>query len=78
MKVRLSKPFKRRYLEVRCPITMEDGSGGELDEVVGTGQFHLEQMDDTHWSLGLRTKSGDLQVVLWATRARVYGIAHED
>ena len=35
---------------------------GSLDEVVGVGEFHLEQMDDGHWWMQL----GDVHVHLTA------------
>ena len=36
------------HMEIRMP-------GGELDEIVGYGAFHVEQMDDDHWFFKLGT-----------------------
>jgi hypothetical protein len=30
-------------------IEIRRNEDGSLDEIVGTGTFHLEQMDDNHW-----------------------------
>lgn len=45
----------------------EDGSGS-LDEVVGVGQFHLEQMDDNLW--WLRVEAAGRAVVVWLRSKR--------
>ena len=38
---------------------------GRLDEVVAQNcQFHLEQMDDGHWWMEIRTMDGDVHVNL--------------
>ncbi len=44
--------------EVRCN---DDGS---LDELVGVGHFHLEQMSATHWWMLLETEVGCVHVNL--------------
>ena len=43
--------------------TNEDGS---LDELVGHGRFHLEQMDTNHWWMALETPLGRYTVGLHA------------
>lgn len=39
-------------LEIRC------NSDGTLDEIVGSGSFHLEQMSDGHWWLEFEDEQG--------------------
>jgi hypothetical protein len=46
--------------EIRC------GGDGLLDEIVGAGLFHLEQMSDSHWWMSLDTEHGQVTVNLTA------------
>ena len=51
---------------------------GELDEVVlcdedGKCRFHLEQLSDRQWWMGLYDGKQELRVVLYAKRATVHG-----
>ena len=39
---------------------------GTLDEVVGTGTFHLEQMDTGHWWMRIENEAGSVDVWLWS------------
>ena len=39
---------------------------GTLDEVVGVGTFHLEQMDTNHWWLQIENAAGSVSVWLEA------------
>ena len=49
---------------------------GELDEVVGQGFFHLEQMSDTHWWMALYdTHGNEIAINLTTTRATIRGHA---
>lgn len=44
--------------EPSTPFEIRLNEDGTLDEVVGTGQFHLEQMSPKHWWMALEYGSG--------------------
>lgn len=52
---------------------------GRLDEVVATPDyFHLEQMDSSHWWIGIMTKGGDfIHVNLTSKRAIQANVTEE-
>ena len=45
---------------------------GALEEIVGEGHFHLEQLGDGAWWMRLRTEDGDIDCVLYARRATIH------
>lgn len=52
-------------------------SDGALDEIVGTGPFHLEQMDDNHWWMLLEAGTKRVHVHLQA-RGRIRATFEEE
>lgn len=52
--------------QFRPPTTtkIQCNEDGSLDEVFGTGDFHLEQMDSNHWWMALETSAGRVVVSL--------------
>jgi len=51
--------------------------GGELDEVVGFGHFHLEQMTDTHWWMEFDDAHGRRAAVHLQSRGRIRSFVEE-
>ena len=60
--------------------TNEDGS---LDEVVGVGRFHLEQMGDAHWWMQIGdchidlVAKGKIKATHWVDKPAALGASHE-
>lgn len=52
-----------QIFDVKTP-EVRNNSCGTLDEVVGTGFFHLEQMDDTCWWMSLSSRGQSVVVYL--------------
>ena len=61
----MSEDEVRYGADSKTPVVRlnEDGS---LDEVVGIGSFHLEQMDNNHWWLRLESATGSVSIWLKA------------
>lgn len=52
-------------------------SSGELDEVIGKGNFHLEQMDDGHWWICFENDSGQRVDVNLTSRGKIKATIEE-
>lgn len=46
-------------------------SQGNLDEIIGKGNFHLEQMDDGHWWMRFENDSGQSVDVNLTARGKI-------
>ena len=54
-----------RAAPVACPFVRLNDDG-TLDEVCGSGSFHLEQMDTNHWWMCIENSAGEVHVWLHA------------
>lgn len=55
-----------------------DNGKSELDEIVASNaSIHLEQMDDNHWWMSIRTGSEEIHVNLCTKRAPITGYVEE-
>lgn len=66
-------------IEVRYQADLEGKI--TLDEVVmqrGKMQFHLEQMSDNRWWMGLYDGKQSVHVILYAKRATIHGVCRDE
>jgi hypothetical protein len=64
--VKQSLTTRAMQAEPPKPAEIRRNDDGSLDELVGTGLFHLEQMSDSHWWMSLDTEHGQVTVNLTA------------
>lgn len=66
-------PQPNRQYEIRNNLD------GTLDEVVAKGcHFHLEQMDDGHWWIGIDLPDGQLIHINLTSNAKILASVEED
>lgn len=60
--------------EVGPGISVQHNPDGTLDEIFAASyHFHLEQMSDTNWWIGLSRETGELfHIDLWTPRTRIH------
>lgn len=66
-----TKSAKYGDIEIRAP-------DDELDEIVGEGTLHLEQLGDGHWWFSFTDKKGHMiHCNLWGTGRKIKGLGGE-